>query len=82
MLNNHVDDANTVSTLAGFNGWLKLDIAVAEVNLNVEHWWKLVLLVVLDADLIRQVSHGALNSLSDTLNDETIAVINVSKPSE
>jgi hypothetical protein len=53
----HDDITNTVSTLARLNGRLELDITVSEVNLDIKHWWKLIVLVVLDANLVREKIH-------------------------
>lgn len=78
--NLHDDVTDSVASVAGLNGRLKLNITVAEINLNVEHGWELIVLVVLDADLVRKVAHGALDTLGDTLNNEAVAVIDVSDP--
>jgi hypothetical protein len=43
--------------VAGLNRRLELDVAVAQVYLDVEHGWQLVVSVVLNANLVREVAH-------------------------
>jgi hypothetical protein len=54
-LHDYVTD--TVASVAGLNRRLELDVAVTQVDLDVKHGWQLVVLVELNANLVREVAH-------------------------
>lgn len=81
VFNDLIDDVfDTVLSGVGSNSWVKADVSVSQVNSDVEHWEQLVMLIVVDVDLVSQEVHGSLNTDGNTLNDETINVVNVSQP--
>jgi hypothetical protein len=72
--------SDTASSGVAANGWVEDDLTVSQVDLDVEHWWEVVLPVVSNADLVGQECHGGNDTLGDTLNDESVDVINVGEP--
>jgi len=75
------DISNTILSAVGLNSWVKDDISISQVNLDVEHWWKSLMFVVGDADLVGKVVHGSLNSLSHTFDNQSVDIVLVRQPS-
>lgn len=81
MLHNSVDDiADAVLVLIASNRWLERHITVRKGHLDVKDWSQHVLLVVGDADLLGKVRHRRVNRISDSLDDESIDVVDVALP--
>ena len=81
MSGDRVDDiSDTVFTSVAGDRWLKLHNAILEVNLDIEDRGKIVCLVVLDVDLLSEIVHRRIDTLSDSFNNVTINVAEVSWP--
>ena len=69
VVQNLLDDiSNSVSLGLTGDWWIEDHLSISQVDLDVEHWGKQVVLVVGDGDLVGQESHGGLDSFSDTFN--------------
>lgn len=81
MLNNRVDDVtNTILTFIAANCRLEKDSALAQSNFDVENGHEHVLLIVVHIDLLSKVGHGGVDTIGDTLNDESVNVVLVIYP--
>jgi hypothetical protein len=77
-----LDDISDASSLGtAFDRWVKNNFSVSKVNLDVEHWWEKMVLVVRNTDLVSKVLHRGLNGFCDSSNDQAIDVVLVRQPS-
>jgi hypothetical protein len=82
VINYFLDDiSNTISFGVVVDWWIENDSSISQVNSNIENWKQLVVLVVGDTDLISEVLHGGTNTFSDSLDYQTVHIVNIRDPS-
>ena len=74
LLDNIPDTRSFVSVV---NWWIENNCSISQVNSDVENWKQLMVLVVSDTDLISEVLHGGTDTFSDTLNNQTVHIVNI-----
>ena len=83
MSDNHIDDvSDTVLTAVAADRWFELYDSVLEEYFDIKDRGEVILLIILDVNLLGKVSHRRVDSLSDSFNDVTIDVAEVSWPLE
>ncbi len=81
MSDNHVNDvSDTVLAAVAADRWFELYDSVFEEHFDIKDRGEIVLLIILDVNLLGKVSHGGVDSLSDSFDDVSIDVAEVSWP--
>lgn len=58
IIHNTLDKIFDTSFLAvRLNGWIKDNISIKEVDLDIEHWWELMVSIVVNVDLVGKIFH-------------------------